>query len=529
MRLSACRAPTRAPSALVTALAAALTLAGCRAEERSVSLVVLVSVDQLRPEELERYDDLFRGGFRRLLDRGLYFPNAVHDHAHTETAPGHATLATGVHPARSGIVANAWWEQTDGAWRDVYSVEDAESPLVGAEGEGRSPRNLLRGGLADWMAGARIVSLSHKDRAAILLAGKARGHVYWFHDVSGRFVTSSHYSRALPGWLERFHRGVLAGLLADSTWESIVPPAAAGRTRSDTFPYEGDGAHTHFPHRFADEGATLSDGNFGRWVAFTPVIDQAVLELARAAVESLGLGRGDRVDYLGLGLCQADYVGHLYGPHSREQLDNLLRLDRALGALFELLDREVGPERYVVALSADHGVLPIPEYLQEQGSSARRVHPDEIRRAVERVRGEGADGVDPAALSAALAGLDAVADVVPHERLEDGAPGDSFLELFRRSHHPERVAGPLGRYGFAVRFADSVLVSSDPRGTSHGSPYLYDRRVPIILMGPGVEAGRSTARARTVDVAPTLAEWAGIPYPEDLDGRSLLHVRAGEN
>lgn len=449
--------------------------AGAARDEPRVSLVVLLAIDQLRSEELELYDSLFHGGLRRLLDRGRYFPNAVHDHAHTRTAVGHATLSTGVHPARHGIVANEWSEPTADGWRRVYAVNDASSAPVSGSGrersfgrwlrdgwnvvagssrhtlrdwaregaawirgadEGRSPHLLLREGLADWIAAAhpeaRVVSVSHKDRAAILIGGRSRAHVYWFDDDRGEFVTSTYYRQAAPEWLLRFHREALPALLADTVWTSTVPPSAAGLTRRDTFAYEGDGVNTYFPHRFAVEGGGRGRTEFHRWIAQTPALDDAVMGLARAAVQALEMGKGDRVDFLGLVLSQTDYIGHAYGPRSREQLDNLLRLDCELGEFFEFLDRVVGPDRYVVALSSDHGALPIPEYLQELGLPARRIHPDSLPVAVERVLGRPVAEADPAALVAALERLDFVARVIP-ARATGRCGADGFLRRARAS------------------------------------------------------------------------------------------------
>lgn len=524
--------------------------------------MVAVVVDQLRADLLTRYDSLFTGGLRRLLDGGLHFPAGRHDHAGTSTGPGHATIATGVHPSRHGIVGNTWYEPDTvppaaggpearpTAWRSVYSVEDTAAPLPGApEAEGRSPANLLRPGLADWIVerwpGARVVSVSGKDRSAVTMAGRAPGHVYWFLDGPGRFTTSTHYRKELPGWLERFNRDRLPELLGDTVWESSVPERWRGLTRRDTVPYEGDGEHTWFPHRYALEaappgGAAPDPAAFHRWVARTPALDRATVELAVEAVRELGLGAGPGVDYLSVALSQVDRVGHDYGPLGREQLDNLLRLDRSLGRLLEALDREVGPDRYRLVLTADHGVLTIPEYRAEQGLDGRRLRPEERRAFLSAVRdavgGAGA-GASPATGDGPVLErarevadrFDYVADVLPADGGPGAAPGpegepaDSFAVLFRRSYHAERRTGPLRDFGLAVRWGEGVRSSwAGGTGTTHGSPYWYDRNVPILFYGPGIEPGTSDRPARTVDVAPTLARLVGLEPPDDLDGEPLV-------
>ncbi|MBI4540949.1 MAG: alkaline phosphatase family protein [Gemmatimonadetes bacterium] len=517
---------------LTLTIAAAALLPGCQraAQEERPALIVLIAVDQLRADLLERYDSLFTGGLRRLMDQGRYYASGVHDHAGTETAPGHATLATGVFPSRHGIVQNDWDEKVAAGWRTVYNTADTTERIVGMPAqEGRSPRNLLREGLADWVAAADtaalIVSISGKDRSAILLGGKVRGHVYWFADTGGRFATSTYYRAEYPLWLDRFHREWVEPLTTDTVWASSVPAAAAALTRRDTVPYEGDGAHTYFPHRFSEEGRGGTATDYFRWFARTPFLDAATLALARTAVEALALGKDPATDLLAVGLSQTDRVGHDYGPLSREQLDNLLRVDRELGEFLGFLDQAVGEGRYVLALSADHGVATVPEYLQELGRPGRRVLYGEVAavmKAIERAAA-GPDTADAAdRIAAAVERFDFVADAVPYHELAGGEPADSFITLFQHSYHPGRLTPPLGRFGIEVRLTEGTIISDRRTGTGHGSPYLYDRHVPVLLLGPGVVPGRSSEHVRTVDVAPTLARLAGVPVPGDLDGRALV-------
>lgn len=492
-------------------------------------LVVLVVVDQLRPDLLERYRPLWSGGFERVLDEGFRFTDAVQDHGLTHTAAGHATLATGVHPSRSGLVGNEWWEpRPEGGRRMVYAVADSEAAIVGVpRADGRSPRNLLRGGLADWMlrsdSSTRILSLSTKDRSAIALGGKGPAHVYWFLEREARFVTSAYYRDRYPSWVEAFNRSRLPGLL-DSAWTSEVPEAGKALSRPDTAEHEYDGVHTWFPHRFPDEAPGGTTPDFGGWAAHTPYPDRAVLALARTGVEELGLGADEVPDLLALGLSSTDYVGHRYGPLSREQLDNLLRLDRELGELFRFLDERVGRGRWVLALSADHGVAPTPEYAEPPG---RRLSPEErdsTLRVVRRVWNRAPDPADGERSAAdTLAAFSWVAEAWTGAELADRAqPADSFLTLARRSYRPDRVPGRFGRIGIMARLAEGVVWTDSRTATTHGTPYPYDRRVPLAFLGAGVEPGVSDAPAGAVDAAPTLAALAGVPFPDDLDGRALF-------
>jgi hypothetical protein len=492
----------------------------------------MIVVDQFREPYLERYGDLFTGGFRRLLDQGRTFTNATHDHALTETAVGHATLSTAVYPMRHGIVANDWVERTAVSWVDVSNVGDSTVHIVGyPQLEGVSPHHLMRPTLSDWIAQAnarsQIASVSAKDRGAILPGGHTRGQVYWFEPRVGRFVTSTYYRDSYPAWADQFTATVLPKYAQDSVWASTVPPAALGRSAGDTAAYESDGIHTTFPHRFADEGRP---GQFWPWFAATPMLDAATLDYAKTMVSALSLGMDDAPDFLNVSLSQTDRVGHGFGPLSREQLDNLLRLDRSLGEFFAFLDETVGSGRWAVGLSADHGSLLAPETLPQPGESpAGRRATREERAQLNAIARRGdtlvATGVKTAATQTAdaLRRLPFVAAAYTHEELARQA-ADSFAVLERRSIYPGRFGADFSLYGVEVRYVEGWI--NKATGTTHGTPYWYDRHVPLMFYGPGVQAGRDTTRAATVDFAPTLARWVNVTPPRGLDGHALTSVTA---
>jgi hypothetical protein len=437
-------------------------------------------------------------------------------------------------PYRNGIVGNEWVEETPDGWRAVYSVEDTMVHVLGQPIlEGRSPENLFVGGLADWVSAADsaaiIVSVSRKDRAAVPMAGKVRGHVYWIPSDQSQFVTSSFYAQEYPAWVDRFNREEMPRIFGDSVWEQTLTEEARVLSRGDSAKYEGDGEHTSFPHRFQDEvGNPDRPGALVRWAYDLTPPDAAVGEFAKEAVLALGLGQDEVADYLGLSFSQADAIGHDYGPLSREQLQNLLHLDSILGDLMAFLDETVGEGGWVMALTADHGALTIPEYLAEQGQDAGRAS----REDFSSLRGvfssfadqDGTPAENADALVEALEVLPFVADAMTVVELTSGPPADSFVVLMRNSFHPERwlpVAGNQGS-GVVLRFSEAYYPSLDARGTGHGSPYYYDRHVPMVFFGPGLDRGVSSDPVRTVDIAPTLAALADIEMPPDLDGRPLF-------
>lgn len=491
------------------------------------ALVVLLVVDQLAPGLLEQYQDLFTGGIRRLFDEGHGFPNATHDHAVTETAPGHTTLATGVYPSRSGIVGNQWTVLDGGQWRSVYAVEDLDSRILGyPDLPGRGPKNIGRPGLANWVLAAdrdaRVVTISAKDRSAIGMAATAPGQVYWIPERVGAFVTSSHYMRELPAWVVAFNRDDMPSFYGDTLWVSQVPEAARYRTRADSSANELAGENTWFPHRPSDRVDPTDPGEVNRWRwTYTPFSDRAVGAFARRAIEELDLGQRGHTDYLGVSFSSTDLVGHYYGPGSREQLDNLLRLDRELDAFFTFLDARIGRGRWVMAMSADHGVLEIPEELAEMGVPARRLTREDRRDFVAALQAAATltPGDEEAEKAAALR-FPWVVAAYTFDAVERGEAADTFEVLYRNSHSETRIGPIEARWGVYAREAPYTLFPGSPPAT-HGSPYYYDRHVPLYFLGGGVAPGTSDERAATVDVAPTLARLAGIRAPDDLDGHPL--------
>jgi Uncharacterized proteins of the AP superfamily len=502
-------------------------------------LVVMVLVDQLRADMLDKYADLFTGGFKRLRMEGHNYTNATHDHAVTETAPGHADLSTGVYPSRHGIVSDEWFEKHDGKWVYTNNVFDPAVKIVGQpQLPGASPANLERSGFAEWLTAADsrsiIASVSGKDRGAILPAAHTRGFVYWFNNSVGRFVTSTYYRDADPQWITSFNDNMQARFRSDTVWKSVVPRSMISRTDNDTIPTEGDGVHTAFPHSFSLEG---SPNAFWLWWSMIPDLDVATIDLAKTMVTSLGLGRDEATDFLSVSASSTDRVGHAYGPDSREQLDNLLRLDRELGQFFDFLDRTVGKGKWTMMLTADHGVLGLAEDVQAHGGFARRLTASD-KATFDSLRAIANASSDPKAAAVKLRDdlkrLPVIADAWTHEQLETEQPADSFEVLKRRGMWPGREDGVFSRDGVEVRFVPGNHFQRNNKSrwidripaprTNHGSPYYYDRHVPMIFMGPGIKPGRDASRARTIDFAPTFAAILGIPYPSDLDGQPLAGI-----
>ncbi|MDZ7363766.1 MAG: alkaline phosphatase family protein [candidate division KSB1 bacterium] len=523
-------------------------------------LAVVIVVDQMRYDYLVRFTGLFSGGLAKLLREGAVFTDAHHDHANTETAPGHATLLTGSHPSHHGIIANNFYERQLG--REVYCVDDSGFAVVKSDEKaaknppsrsGKSPRKLRRSTLGDWLKAknpaAKVISIAGKDRSAILMAGFEAEAAYWFDTSSGGFVSSRYYLDALPAWAAQWNAARHADRYYGKAWEKSRPEKDYFVSREDFFSAEGDGEHTTFPHEFASEqGATANAINrrFYEWLAKTPFADALALEFAQQAVQAEQLGVDAVPDLLLIGLSATDLIGHDFGPLSQESEDNLLRLDAALEKFFAFLDAQVGLKNCVIALSADHGVLPLPEELRRRGFESARILYDEAFEEVKGVEREmqqewrtnrrllrafGADivldfrvadslGLSPAAfrsqVAAKLRTLSFVSDVFTRDELQaSDRPTREFLEKQRHSFHPERSVD------LVLQLKPFYLVSNRSQGTTHGSPYHYDSHVPMIFWGERIKPGRIDSPAKTVDLAPTLA------YLLHLDLSSLKSQQAG--
>jgi predicted AlkP superfamily pyrophosphatase or phosphodiesterase len=494
-----------------------------------VRLILLLVVDQLGAEQLERIAPLLTGGLHRLLDEGVSFSEAQHAHALTETAPGHATLASGRHPRHHGIVSNSWVEP--GGRKKTYSVDDAEHD--------ESPRSLRTSTLGDWVkesnADSKVFAASRKDRAAILLGGRGADGAFWYDDETGYFETSGYYGEPPPGWLLEFNARNLIDAYYGKAWEPLPLDQEALREAAIE-PMDFGILRSGFPHLYGALQPAPSE-SFYYHLIDSPWLDDYLVQFAKHLIAAEGLGGDSATDVLGLSFSALDSVGHDYGPDSREYLDVVLRLDRGLDALLEFIDERVGLQRVVIGFSADHGVVQLPEIRQRRGLAGARVGPEDLA-CVQGVGSRMAEryGVEPWLLPGSYLNPAAVEQKDrPRRGLEletarlleqcpavervwvrsdlEAAQAEQGSEqwLFANSFFPQRSPDFLIR--FQEQFVPSVSLT-----TTHGSSYRYDTWVPLVFWADGLEAAVVDTPVRSVDFAPTLAALAGITAPSDLDG-----------
>lgn len=536
-------------SILLLPLVAGLSCApGTAKEQPRPKLAVVIVVDQMRPDFLTRFNAYYTGGFRRLIDHGLVFDSATHDHSATETGPGHATIGTGRTPAHNGIVGNDWYDRK--LKQTLYCVEDSTSPILGSsEKGGISPANLLVDGMGDWLKRtyptSKVYSLSVKDRSAVGLGGKHPDCAVWWNTWTGEFVTSSYYAKELPAWVRSFNERHVFDSLKNREWTPAFPDSFYDASTADDFPGEvKDARYTStFPHVLPWDSTTPKTF-YGTYLYYSPLVDNEVLNLAMHLIETEQLGADSTPDLLCIGISQTDVVGHRWGPNSREIEDTYLRLDRKLGEFFAFLDRTIGDSNYVIALSSDHGVLPLPEYLQSIGVDSKRIPSDTVKADYRRITGESMkegladtawfkgwagdiylenDQLDPEERTKILdefreelLKLPYVAACYKQSDLLAGTSIDAFTNYYHNDVYPERSPDLL------VRYRENMLVGIGAAGTTHGSPYWYDRHVPIIFMSKYIKSGTVYRPVRTVDIAPTVAVQLHTTAPDDIDGVNLL-------
>ena len=487
-------------------------------------LVLALVVDQYRYDYLTRFRTDYHGGFARLLEEGAVFTNAYLDHSPTVTAVGHSTFLTGAIPALSGIVSNEWYDRDTG--KQITSVGDDGVALLGGKpGKGSSPRRLRVSTVGDEMKmsgkwSTRVIGISIKDRAAILPSGHMADGAFWFDSKTGNFVSSTYYFPELPEWVAAFNSQRPADRYLGAEW---VPTWGGPPLRKMA----------------AEAGRAFYDS-----LASSPYGNQLLEQFAEQAVTSLQLGAGGGIDLLTLSFSCNDYVGHRSGPDSPDVRDISIRTDQVLDKLFRFLDQQIGLEKVLVVLTADHGVAPVPEVNQARKMPGGRISDklvlDKVREALSARYGAGpwvisSNGPEPYLNR----------ELIRRKKLDLTEVLDVAAEAVRELPHVFRVYSSarltLGeapfdpvdrrvRNGFDSRRAPDLFVVPDPywmfstAGTTHGTPFNYDTHVPVIFMGPGIKPGIYHQTIIPNDIAPTLATLLEIEVPRGSVGRALHEI-----
>ena len=492
---------------LLTVMCAAPALAA-----QPPKLVLAIVVDQFRYDYLTRFRSDYHAGFDRLLTKGAVFTNARYEHYPTVTAVGHSTFLSGATPSMSGIVGNEWYDRETG--KVVASVSDGSVKLLGADGDGASPRRMLVDTVGDELkmarSGSKVMGVSLKDRSAILPAGHMADGAYWFDPRAGSFVSSTFYFAELPGWVAAYNASRPADRFRGAHWLDRTLP-------SDTSVY-----------------AALEGSPYG---------NELVESFAERAIQAEKLGQRNVTDLLAVSFSANDYVGHAAGPDSPEVKEVSIQTDRVIGKLFGFLDGAVGMSNVLVILTADHGVAPVPEVNAARRMPGGRMPQGVVRKAVEAALID-KYGAGQWILSPSDTAFYFNRELIRQKKLEVAEVERTAADAARQVAHVFRVytaemllhgavdvqVGRRVMNGFYAPRSPDLYVLLEPywlygsKGTTHSTTFSYDAHVPVIFMGPGIKAGRFNQQISVNDVAPTLATYLDIETPSGSVGRCLSEI-----
>ena len=530
---------------LAAALAALVFVAVPGAQPRAAAprLVVLIVVDQMRADYVDRFHDDWSAGLKRLVDEGAWFRRAAYPYLTTVTCAGHATISTGAFPHVHGIFQNGWWDREIGGAVTCTNDTGAKPVSYGGHATGVDTGHRLEvPTFADEMRTRRhahVVTVSLKARSAIMLAGHGSDATLWLSDsLDGWMSSSAFIDQPNPEV-----RAIIDQHPIDEdfgkTWTPLLPLARYHERPDNTLGEAPPaGWTTALPHPLTSASGHADAAYHSRW-ELSPYADAYLGRFAAALADLFRLGHHDDPDVLGVSFSSTDLVGHAFGPDSIEVHDMYAQLDRTIGTLLDHLDSSVGRDNYVVALSADHGVTPIPEEAAADGKDAGRLSSSMITAAIEAkataVAGAGR-------YVAAVAGNDIYFAKGMYERLEAAPHGvDSILDALRAA--PGIAAAFRGddvRTGATSKDqvlraaalsympgrSGDVIIAPKPgwvavaAGTTHGSASEDDQRVPILFYGAGIKKGAYTSAATPADVTPTLASLVGLTL-EHAEGHPL--------
>lgn len=524
-------------------------------ERKRPKLAVLVVFDQMRGDYPQKWRELFSsGGFARVEKEGVWFTNCHYPYANTMTAAGHASMVTGCPPAEHGIVANSWYDRSK---RDsLAAISDDEFPIVTTTGVGKSgaaPTRRLQQSIGDALmeqtnGKAKVVSISIKDRAAILMAALRSLLCLWVDSNTGQAITSRFYTGELPTWVRKYNQQKPADALFGKTWSRLRADLDYKKfSGEDDFPYEGVGIKQGrtFPHDLTG-GLKEPGPKFYNAMANSPYGNELILNLAREAILREKLGQDDTPDLLCLGFSSNDYVGHCWGPDSQEVLDMTLRSDLILESLLQFLDQEIGRGEYVVVVCSDHGVCPLPEFRKAAGKNGGgRIAPKSLTSGAQKFLndtfGKGKDhpwiedvssgmiylnqgtlkemNLESAEVEKALCDWFSKQEGIQacfsrSEMLTSRSFADPVKQMVRNSFHPQNS-------GDVLPVLEPYYLLSDPLTpgktgsytTTHGTPHDYDTHVPLMVFGAVLKPGQRDDRVTPLAVAPILAEALSIRPP----------------
>lgn len=508
-------------------------------------LIVVISYDQMRGDYPDKWQAFWgKKGFNRLRKEGVNFSQCYFDHATNMTCPGHAVLMTGCYPAKTGIVSNDFYDKN--LEKMCYCTADSVYPVRGNSREGRSPLLMKMPTLGDYLIEkspkSKVMGIGLKDRAGIVMSGKKAQTVLWFDEEIGEFATSSYYQR--PAWLGEWNKKNSIQKFAGKSWNTLIPYAVG---EPDSIRWEGNfpGGGKTFPHELPTQ---VSDKNYTDAFLVSPYSIDYLFTGAREMILREKLGKDNAPDILSIAVSTTDYVGHVFGPDSRELQELYIHADRLLGEFIDYLDGKVGREHYVMVITSDHGVGPIPEAAREVGREkidAGRLSKDKVKakmnKYLQKFLPEGSKdtilqrielpsvflnrqtiekyGIDEESL------LDSLVEFTKHIEGMNLAASTKKLLQAKPEGWDDDVWRMVKNDVFTARTGEMIcytkpywIYGGNP--ATHGTPYDYDRYVPLMILGNSYGRHEFTGMVSPADIAPTLGMFLGIQM-KGIDGHVL--------
>lgn len=515
-------------------------------DTKAPRLVVVVVVEHMRQDYLSRFEAKFGDrGFRRLLREGVQCSQTRYQHAFNHDATGYATLATGTHPSLHGIVGNTWYDRL--RRKQVYCTDDAQARTLGAQNASgnMAPTSLLAGTLGDALKLAtqgqsKVIGIAMKDCGAIFAAGRAANAAYWVDSKTGLWISSSYYMDFLPAWVNDFNARGSANTYLDRRWE----PEYNLEYYTESLPDANDietgffGYKKAFPYYFDDLRKRTADYSL---LPASPFGNTYTRDFAISTIINESLGKDKYPDLLWLGFSATGNLSRYFAPNSVETQDAFLKLDKDLAYLLDFLDQQVGPDQYLLVLTANTGAMHAQGYLkqmrQNQGLFNHRVALPLARSYLKAIYGPKAEWIthyeeqqfyfdqdailkagQPIAqvqehLAAFLIGFEGVAGAYTGTTLNAGAITQPLAAAVQRSYNPRRSAD-------VVLVLQPGWVQQD-QSSDHNSPYASETQVPLIWWGQMLKPGTVHQAVAPTDIATTLAYWLQIAAPESAIGRII--------
>lgn len=517
-------------------------------------LIVGIVVDQMCYEYLYRYQAKFgENGFKKMMQLGTNCQNTQYNYVPTYTGPGHASIYTGSTPSNHGIVANDWFVRAQN--KETNCVDDASVKAVGSESKDglKSPKNLIANTITDQLrltyTNSKVISVSIKDRGAILPGGHLSDGSYWYDYSSGSFITSSFFKATLPTWVSEFNAEKRVESYLKQSWNTLYSLDKYTESGPDNSPYENLFSTKKTPEFPYDlKTITGNKANYDVFVA-TPFANTYLADFALKAVQNEGLGKDDVTDFLAISFSTPDIVGHSFGPYSVEIEDIYLRLDLELAKIIDQLETSFGKDNFVLFLTADHAVVPVPQYLVDKKLPGGYVYMnplmEELKSAVSKQFGEDliseitndnvyldrtkidAKKLNKAEIETFIAKIiqtkKGVKRVYTSKELMNPNAADEWLSMVQKGFRYEESGDLIFilESGYLPKSADT---ESSHKGTSHGSAYNYDTQVPLLWYGKNIPAQNIYRKINITDITATLAPLLQVQRPNACTGQPILEI-----